>query len=149
MVEEKLCRKCSEIKPSSEFFKQKKHRDGLQSYCKECARSYYRNKTLNDEDFRQRRNLKSRKYRVENKDYFARKSAERKAFKLLATPSWLTEDHLTQISDMYKKCPEGYEVDHIVPLRGKNVSGLHVPWNLQHLTKEENRRKSNAYSDFT
>lgn len=75
--------------------------------------------------------------------YFKYANAKRRAKKLNATPPWLTKEHLEQIKEIYKNCPKGYQVDHIIPLQGKEVSGLHVPWNLQHLTALENRKKHN------
>ena len=49
------------------------------------------------------------------------------------------------IREFYLNCPKGYTVDHIVPLNGKNVSGLHCIQNLQYLTISENRSKNNKY----
>ena len=51
-----------------------------------------------------------------------------------------------EINEIYEDCPEGYQVDHIVPLRGRYVCGLHVPQNLTYLTPEENFKKNNKHS---
>lgn len=76
------------------------------------------------------------------------KGAKRRAKKHSATPPWLTEQHFKKIKDFYFKAEKmtldtgvPHEVDHIVPLQGKNVCGLHVPWNLQVITASENCKK--------
>lgn len=67
---------------------------------------------------------------------------KRRAFKLNATPKW---SDLDAIKYIYSKCPEGFEVDHIVPLINDLVCGLHVPENLQYLTRKENASKGNKF----
>lgn len=51
------------------------------------------------------------------------------------------------VRDFYLNCPNGLHVDHVIPLRGKHVSGLHVIWNLQYLTPKENMRKHNKFME--
>lgn len=78
------------------------------------------------------------------------KKRMRDASKLQRTPSWLNDGHKFEIESIYQYCSAlravnlKYEVDHIVPLQGKTVSGLHVPWNLQVITEQENRSKRNS-----
>jgi hypothetical protein len=57
-------------------------------------------------------------------------------------PKWA---NLKKIMEIYVNRPEGYHVDHIIPLRGKTVSGLHVESNLQYLPALENMKKHNTF----
>lgn len=70
--------------------------------------------------------------------------AKRRAKKRQATPSWADHEAIRQI---YLNCPPGMEVDHIVPLSGKVVCGLHVEYNLQYLDPVTNRKKSASLLD--
>ncbi|MCK5610588.1 HNH endonuclease [Candidatus Pacearchaeota archaeon] len=107
---------------------------------KESISKYNSERYVENRDHMLERN---KQYDKKHKGQRAAATAKRRAKKLNATPKWLTKDHLEKIKEIYKNRPEGYHVDHIVPLQGKDASGLHTPWNLQYLTKEENLRKSN------
>ena len=88
-----------------------------------------------------------RKWRKTNPDKVAANIAKYKARKLKATPPWLTEEHFSEIKVIYREAAiNGLTVDHIVPMKNPNVCGLHVPWNLQLLSMDENRRKTNRIS---
>ena len=122
-----------------------------------CAR--YRG---NDPDRRRAQNLSSYENHLEknkarmlefqqrNLHIYAANAAKRRAAERQATPSWLTVDHLTMMKITYQmaelmseRLGEKYHVDHIHPLNGENVCGLHVPWNLQVITARDNISKSN------
>lgn len=105
--------------------------------------------------YREDNKNKIREYYQENKHYFLQRNKYRKAAKLKATPRWLTEEHIKQMNQFYffrgmvsGVVGKDYHVDHIVPLQGKNVCGLHVPWNLQILPAKENLSKGNSYNDW-
>ena len=87
-----------------------------------------------------------------NKDKLNAKHAKRRAAKLNRTPSWLTKEDLGKIESIYKEAQklreetgEEWHVDHIIPLQGENISGLHVPDNLQVIRAKENTSKQNRY----
>jgi len=97
----------------------------------------------------------AREWGYRNKDKVNANSMKRYASKKKAAPSWLSKEQKEEIVSFYteslyltKETGVPHEVDHIVPLRGKEVCGLHVPWNLQVLTTTENRKKSNKIKEF-
>jgi hypothetical protein len=160
----KCCTKCKKTKPLELFGKDKHKKSGYTSRCKECmaedARKYrasdveksrsiakkYRERNLDKERTRYNR------YNKENPEVRAHHAALRRAKTKKATPAWLTKAQEGDIKKMYalaKKfeelCNIRYHVDHIVPLAGKDICGLHVPWNLQILPASVNLAKSNNY----
>jgi len=101
---------------------------------------------------KERSRTKVKEWHRENPERSSYHKAKHHYRKGEATPPWLTEEQLDLMSDMHTLCrqiekfmPDKYHVDHIVPLQGKNVCGLNVPWNLQILEASCNIRKGNRY----
>ena len=93
------------------------------------------------------------KYKLANSDLYKALSSFRRKRNQQATPKWLTYTQKKEIRSLYiiaqtstKITGVKYVVDHIVPLVGDNVCGLHVPWNLQIMTQEDNLLKSNKHN---
>lgn len=87
-----------------------------------------------------------------NPDKVRYRNAKRRAAKLNATPPWLSGPQMAQIRRTYKlasiieeETGMKYHVDHIVPLQGENICGLHVPWNLQAIPASVNLSKSSKF----
>lgn len=162
---EKACTKCKEVKSFDLFHKHKGKPHGLALWCKSCAnentRKHFQKKTPEEKlqakrkynsENRLRVNEYNRQIRRKYPEKHAARQALRRARKLQATPDWLTGAQKAQMNRTYKlrdiisdATGEQYHVDHLVPLNGENVCGLHVPWNLQVIPAKENLRKSNSF----
>ena len=162
----KKCGSCKTTKETTEFSKASGRYDGLQSHCKDCRstrrkKDYLKNKEHELElvkawakDNPDAVKSKARKYAQSDKGsaYYNSRSSERRSNKKDATPKWLTDAHRDGMKSLYllakkleKLCNVKYHVDHIVPLNGTDVSGLHTPWNLQIMEASLNIRKSNKH----
>jgi hypothetical protein len=114
----KFCFKCEQILEQYDFYKG-------QTKCKSCSKN-----TAN-------------KWHSQNKEKGAASSAKRRAAILKRTPSWADQE---AINFFYECCPKDCHVDHIIPLQGKKVSGLHVETNLQWLPAKNNLSKGNKWN---
>mgnify|MGYP000856613384 CR=1 FL=1 len=117
-------------------------------------RQRYRTMLKDDLAYVEARRERGAAWAKANKDRCNAKTAARRAARIQATPPWLTAEMHESVADFYARAQElslmsevRYEVDHIVPLNGESVCGLHVPWNLQILTREQNRQKSNRLEE--
>lgn len=109
------CCSCEKVLNISEFRKNKAKTFGIQVHCKVCH---------------QKGTSRTQ----------AARTAKYKASLLCRIPGWAD---LSSISKVYAECPKDMQVDHILPLNGETVSGLHVECNLQYLTPKDNQSKGN------
>lgn len=181
----KTCSKCKQLKQETEFYANKRMKDGLNTFCISCHKAdNIARKAVNraDEAFRlkeadakqeyRERNAEkvaaslkmwrtarashvsqySKKYRAENKEHYNFLCQRRKIALLNRTPKWLTDDDMWVMEEAYilaalrsKVTGVSHHVDHEIPLRGKKVSGLHVPTNLRVIPALENMQKTNKF----
>ena len=128
--------------------KSKIYRENNKELIKQLSHNYHKNNA-------NKISVKKKIYREQNKDkikitiknwynknyhrYLVAK-AKRRALLKQALPKFAD---LKKIREIYKDCPKGFHVDHIIPLNSKLVCGLHVEWNLQYLPAKDNLSKSN------
>lgn len=163
----KNCKICLKEKDLSNFYIQKGCKYGTRPECKNCFNiksKKYKEKYKKTDNYKSstKKYNQSEKHKSILKKY--KKSKKGKAQKSIegikrrisiisAMPKWLTEKDLLLIKQIYEKCaelnlrdgPRTWHVDHIIPLRGENICGLHVPSNLQILKSEINIKKGNRY----
>lgn len=153
----KACKLCTKPQPPSEFY-------SGQTRCKTCckAAAKKRREEKYDEVLRSNREYRARtgnhyrycmKWRKANPHADMEYQARRR-LRIKGSSQSLSSQHITELQSFYKEAQRlsketgiPHHVDHIVPVNGHNICGLHVPWNLQILTAEENLRKSNSIDD--
>jgi len=129
----------------------KKHREYRAAHRKQ-QREYYKEYSAKEEN-KTKKALYSKEWR-KNNPHLGKLSKIRRAERTeKATPVWLTPEHKEKIKKVYlrrdkkiEKTGDEYHVDHIVPLQGEKVCGLHVPWNLRVITAEANLKKNNRHT---
>ena len=132
--------------------------DARREYCRDFqSKSRKENPEYHKEQLRksrarhkEKRYQEKKQWRAENPDKVKFYNASRKKSVRRATPSWLSKDLRKFIEIQYRmatllseRMGEEYHVDHIHPLKHKELCGLHVPWNLRVITANENMRKNN------
>jgi hypothetical protein len=162
-LEFKFCHGCQENKSVVDFHKNRSRKDGLATQCRACVSKHSRNHYVKNKSQVYDRYVKRRE--KHKADYLASQKRWRDANRHItayhnqvyrdrkrAASFTLTPEQAQEVKDMYWLARdvsittgEPYEVDHIVPLKGANICGLHVPWNLQVIPKYLNVRKGNSY----
>jgi flagellum-specific peptidoglycan hydrolase FlgJ len=93
----------------------------------------------------------SRRHYEANKEHYAEKCAYRRTQRIAATPPWCDRSKIAELyleaQRLTQETGVPHEVDHIIPLSGKRVCGLHIPQKMQIITRRQNRTKHNRLAD--
>jgi hypothetical protein len=116
-------------------------------------KSYYiKRKYADSEESLLKKRLYSKEYKKRNRHIYSHAQKLRHTRKLKAMPKWLSPEQVAEIKSIYKQASDTSEstgtphhVDHIVPLDGKIVCGLHVPWNLRVIPGTENLKRPKTF----
>ena len=144
----KLCKKCG-----GDNFVTVKRKNALSGKeyttrrCRTCTNKTQRkyNEVRGYEVMREWQRENREHLRAYQREYYGPKYKERNGTNAKRLRERQVYDDKKEIAEFYRNCPEGHHVEHIVPLNGKNVSGLHTVSNLQYLPATENLRKSNKF----
>ena len=127
---------------------QRKYRKNYPQKARESRQTWAESNRVKDQGYK-------KKWQTENKGAVNYLTRKRQAAKLRRTPSWLIEEDHWMIQEAYalaalrtKLFDFPWHVDHIFPLQGKVVSGLHVPINLQVIPGKANVRKGNRMINY-
>lgn len=128
--------------------KKKETREKNFAKVQEYSKDYY----AKNREARLKKNADWYKKNSKNEDVIAwirSKSSKRRAAKINAVVPWTDDKEIKKVyakaREMTKMSGIKYEVDHVIPLQGKMVCGLHVMDNLEIITKEKNREKRNYF----
>jgi hypothetical protein len=157
----KYCYKCQQSKLLNEFTKNKSKKDGLSTECKPCKRmadkDYFKRNAVKIKNMvaiyrnlnKEKANQSIKKSKAKKQEKYKAIKAKYKSIKLNAIPKWAD---LEKISCLYsvaamlnKYGNQKYHVDHIIPLKNKNVCGLHTYENLRVISALENLKKGNKF----
>jgi hypothetical protein len=141
-------------KEASDKYYNKMKETNFELYKERHDNNHLAYRTRHPDRIRQR----SRQFLINNRGLHNSYLAKRRTIKLQAIPKWV--DH-NKIREIYQDChdinimnklcggTERFVVDHIIPLQGKIVCGLHVPENLRIILASENAKKHNKFDEST
>ena len=140
----KICRICQQSKPFGAFKDLPNGRLGLHPWCRECLSAYNKARYRGAQP-PSPASAASIHPVIQSPGRVLASNEHAKYRKTGHAPPWSTAEDTSGFYEAAARTPARYTVDHIVPIKGKDVCGLHVAWNLQLLTYGENLRKRKQY----